>query len=714
MKITLNTKIITLFVIAGLLPFIITGLLNYKIASESLQNQSFNQLISVRDIKKSQIEEYFEKIRLDISALSEDPTVCNAMREMKRAFHELGAEKAHELYVAKNPFHKEKRIDFLSATDGSEYSSAHAMYHPYFKGLLEKRGYYDIFLIDSETGNIIYSAYKESDFGSNLINGHYAETNIARLYKEVNNASEHHFIKAIDFEPYAPSDFAPASFIAAPISDGFNKTGILALQIPIDQINHVMMGRAGLGETGETYLVGSDKLMRSDSRFSEKKTILVNKVDTDATKDALANKSDCIITKDYRGSDVLSAYAPLDIKNMKWAIIAEIDKKEAFSAVDSLKKWNFIIGVSAILFVVGLAWVVLKITGKISGLFKSLLSDLTEGSTQVASAAGQISESSQSLAEGAAQQAGSIEETSSAMEEISSMVNQNADNAKEAANLANHCNTSAEHSDKAMGMLNTAITDICGSSKQIASIIKVIDEIAFQTNLLALNAAVEAARAGEHGKGFAVVAEEVRNLAQRSASAARDTAQLIEDSVKKVDVGVDLTKRVETSLQDIVKNVKKVTDLVNEIANASQEQSEGVGQVGKAITQMDQVIQQNAASAEETAAASEELSAQAQKLLALVDRIAGEVGEKDAHGTREETKLSKHLIPHKHPVKKEGVYNKSGGSNKSASGNRLNNEHIVYTKRNGNGNGHESGKKSLVGSEVDEIFPMNDEAFKDF
>src|SRR3989304_3836179 len=234
------------------------------------------------------------------------------------------------------------------------------------------------------------------------------------------------FIKTIDFEPYAPSDFAPASFIAAPISDGFNKAGILVLQIPIDQINSVMMGRSGLGETGETYLVGNDKLMRSDSRFSEKKTILVNKIDTEAVKDALTNKSDCKIIKDYRGADVLSAYAPLDIKDLKWSIIAEIDKNEAFHAAVSLKKWNFIVGVAAVLFVVGLGWIVLKITGKISGLFKRLLSDLTEGSSQVASASGQISESSQSLADGAAQQAASIEETSSAIEDISSMVSQNA------------------------------------------------------------------------------------------------------------------------------------------------------------------------------------------------------------------------------------------------------------------------------------------------
>ena len=249
---------------------------------------------------------------------------------------------------------------------------------------------------------------------------------------------------------------------------------------------------------------------------------------------------------------------------------------------------------------------------------------------EVSIAADQVAFSSQQLAEGASEQAASIEETSSSLEEMSSMTRQNADNASQADQLMASTKVTISRSTQIMDKLTTSMGEISNASEETSKIIKTIDEIAFQTNLLALNAAVEAARAGEAGAGFAVVADEVKSLAMRASEAAKNTANLIEGTIKKIKEGSELVEKTDTEFRGVARSVDRCSDLVGEISAASKEQAQGIEQVNKAVNEMDKVVQQNAANSEESASASEEMSARAVqikeyvvKLKALLDGSKG-------------------------------------------------------------------------------------------
>ncbi len=286
--------------------------------------------------------------------------------------------------------------------------------------------------------------------------------------------------------------------------------------------------------------------------------------------------------------------------------------------VSSMKVASIIlfIGVLSILIVVS----VLVIRAVVKPIQK-IISALSTGADQVTSASGQMSSASQSMAEGASEQAASIEETSSSMEEMASMTKNNAENAGTADGLMKEANQVVATANDSMNRLTVSMEDISKASEETSKIIKTIDEIAFQTNLLALNAAVEAARAGEAGAGFAVVADEVRNLAMRAADAAKNTAQLIEGTVKKVNDGSQLVTSTNNAFTKVAQSSAKVGDLIAEISAASREQSGGIDQVNLAITEMDKVVQQNAANAEESASAAEEMNAQAEQLKVYVNDL---------------------------------------------------------------------------------------------
>jgi methyl-accepting chemotaxis protein len=252
---------------------------------------------------------------------------------------------------------------------------------------------------------------------------------------------------------------------------------------------------------------------------------------------------------------------------------------------------------------------------------RTLVSEVASGAHTVSDTSAQIAQGNLDLSQRTEEQASTLEETASSMEELTSTVTQNAHNARQASQLAVGASEVARKGGQVVGQVVSTMTGISESSRKISDIIGVIDGIAFQTNILALNAAVEAARAGEQGRGFAVVAAEVRSLAQRSAAAAKEIKSLIGDSVSKVDAGTRLVDAAGKTMEEIVTSVKTVSDLIAEIAAASQEQSSGIGQVSTAVNQMDQVVQQNASLVEEATAATESMKEQAASLLRMVSRF---------------------------------------------------------------------------------------------
>ncbi len=297
---------------------------------------------------------------------------------------------------------------------------------------------------------------------------------------------------------------------------------------------------------------------------------------------------------------------------------ADSHYKESIEATQIANILLIIIGTASLILMVSLG---LVISNAITKPIQQAIGELTTGSSEVSAAAGQVEAASQQLASGAAQQAASIQETSSAIEQTSSMVQQNNDNTRQAAIMAKTAKDSAQESNREMDAMMGSMDELTRSNSEIAKIIKVIDEIAFQTNILSLNAAVEAARAGDAGKGFAVVAEEVRNLAQRSAQAAKDTANIIESNITLFENSVIIAKNVNESLTKIDDESKKVSDLLEEISTATDEQTRGISEINRAIQQMEEVLQSNSSTAEESSAAAIELTSQAENVSQIIQSL---------------------------------------------------------------------------------------------
>ena len=361
-KMKISQKLPILMTVMAFSAAVVTGIVSYNVASTTVTEEAEKKMISLAESRKNALSYYLTTIETDLNSLVDNDMVVNGLTAFEHAWDELKDPEAQlqELYINKNPHPLGEKDKLDKADDSSSYTATHEHYHPWFRTFQKSKGYYDVFLVNHE-GKLVYSVFKENDYATNLITGKWKDTGLGRVVQEVLGDFKRGKIAFDDFKPYAPSHDAPASFIAAPIFDQADeKHGVLVFQMPIDRINGVLNVAEGMGKTGETYLVGEDRFLRSDSRLSKEPTILKVKADSRTVTQALKGKTAVDHLDNHRGLHVMSAATPLTFNNAKFAIIAEMAEDEALQGLGNMATSIFIAAIVLCFVVSGVGYIAIK------------------------------------------------------------------------------------------------------------------------------------------------------------------------------------------------------------------------------------------------------------------------------------------------------------------------------------------------------------------
>ena len=579
-----------------------------------------------------------------------------------------------ELYIASNPNAVGSKHKLDRAGLDTPYDRAHAEHHPRIRTMLETFGFYDVFLFNAQ-GDAVYTVFKETDFASSATHACYAESNLSKLVRtalatdagapnatgarDATGAPNATGALACDFAPYTASYGAQAGFIAAPIVENGKPIGVVAVQVPIDRLDAMCGLAAGLGETGEVFLVGPGGSNRTNLRLVKSPT--VGTLSPSAAFAAMAMKGESGFAHTViNDRESIAAYQPFNFLGQKWAILGTIDTAEVLAPVRALTWWIIGVSAAAVLALSALALPLARSIGRrarqtVIALAQFARGDLTarikddgtdefgaigvavnqlgeqlsisisgvrQSATELAGEPSTLASTSESLSGVASGQAASIEEMSAAVTQLREQTARTSEESLGARKRTEQGTQDAASAQKAVDGLEHSMGEIDRAAREIGQIVRVIDEIAFQTNLLALNAAVEAARAGDAGRGFAVVAQEVRALATRSGEAARKTTELVGSASERVGRGVEFSKTVRSSLEQIIAGSAEVARAVESIAQAQTEQLSGITLLDQGIAEISRTTQEAAGQSEQVAATARQSADEVATLKQTVERFS--------------------------------------------------------------------------------------------
>ena len=626
---SIKFKLISLFLLIGIIPMLVVVSINYsntkvgvqehlKSSRNIIDSEITKELKVIRETKKDSIQTFFNLMKDQVVALSQNKMIIDATNEFHVSFHNYEKEMTaknidlddrrnslssyynndfqstykkknsgnetdtsamlaklnnqsmllQSTYISKNIYPLGSKDNLVETGDGSSYDKVHKKYHPILKDYLKRFSYYDIFIVDAEDGKIIYSVYKELDYATSLKTGSFFDSGIADCFRKANALDKTTAFAFTDLDNYKPSYDSPAGFIGSPIYDGNKKIGVLIFQLPIEKINPLVQVKKDLNVKVNNTLIGPDKLIRSDISYSEKhnmENVYRNKdlkVSNEAIETALTGKAGIATAKNAIGNESKVAYTPIDILGAKWVLMSEREVSDLNKDIEKMDiaaaAMNKKLVSSTIMALFFAAIIITLIAWYFSRWISIPLSKASNNSEDINNSAKAVNVE--------------ITRIASSIDEMSNVIKEIAGNCDEAASASVDAVKVAEESEERINSLNIV-------SDEIASVLTIISRIAEKTDLLALNATIEAAAAGEAGRGFSVVANEVQNLANQTSTATKEITEKINEIQMRA-------KESSESILNIAGSNRNIETVTTTLASAIEELSLTISDINSSVSEV--------------------------------------------------------------------------------------------------------------------------------